>query len=68
MIDSLRLNHLNAGKKEYVLEIVKEYPDVFHLPKEPLTPTHLVQHKIHTMDKVPMHIRPYRFSPVQKEE
>ena len=64
----MELDHLNQEEKEHVIEIVQEFPDSFYLPGEPLTSTHLVQHKIHTKDEIPINTRPYRFSPAQKEE
>ena len=54
--------------EDHVLEIVREFPNNCYLPGEPLTPTHLVQHKIHTLDDVPINTRPYQFSPSQREE
>ena len=68
VIKNLRLDHLNPEEKDHVLEIVREFPDNFYIPGEPLTPTHLVQHKIHTLDDVPINTRRYRFSPSQREE
>ena len=68
VIKHIRLDHLNPEEKEHALEIIREFPDNFYLPEEPLTPTHLVQHKIHILDDVPINTRPYRFSPSQREE
>ena len=68
MIDKLRLNHLNQEEKEHVIKIAQEFPDSFYLPGEPLISTHLVQHKIHTTDEIPINTHPYRFSRAQKEE
>ena len=64
----LRLDHLNPEEKEHVLEIIRDFPDNFYLPGESLTPAHLVRHRIHTLDDVPINTRPYRFSPSQREE
>ena len=61
VIDKLQLDHLSQEEKEHVIEIVREFPDSFYLPGEPLTSTHLVQHKIHTTDEIPIKPRPYRF-------
>ena len=68
VIKNLCLDHLNMEEKDHVLDIFKEIPENFYLPGEPLTPTHLVQQKIHTLDNVPINTRPYRFSPSQREE
>ena len=68
VIKNLRLDYLNPEEKDHVLEIDREFPDNFYLPGEPLTPTYLVKHKIHTLDDVPINTRPYRFSPSQREE
>ena len=65
---SLHLNHSNQEEKDHLLEIVREYPGSFYLPGKPLIPTHSVQHNIHTMDKVSINIRLYRFSFSRKEE
>ena len=62
VIKNLRLDHLNPEEKDHVLEIVREFPDNFYLPGEPLTPTYLLQHKIHTLDDMLfINSRPYRF-------
>ena len=61
VIKHLRLDHLNPEEKEHVLEIIREFPDNFYL-LEPLTPTHLVQHKIHTLDDVPINTSPHNKS------
>ena len=66
-IKNLRLDHLNPEEKDHVLKIVRKFSDNLYLPGEPLTPTHLVQHKIHTLDDVPINTRPYRFSPSQRK-
>ena len=68
VIKNLRLGHLNPEEKDHVLDIVRDFPDKFYLPGEPLTPTYLVKHKIHTLDDVPINTRPYRFLPSQREE
>ena len=62
VIKHLGLDHLNPEEKEHVLEIIREFPDNFHLSGESLTPTHLVQHKIHTLGNVLINTRPYRFT------
>ena len=68
VIKNLRLNHLNPEEKNHVLEIFREFPDHFYLPGEPLTPTQLTQHKIHTLDDILINSRPYRFPPSQRKE
>ena len=68
VIDKLQLDHLNQEEKEHVIEIVREFPDSFYLPGEPLTSTHLVQHKIYTIEEIPINTCTYRFSPALKEE
>ncbi|XP_051153378.1 uncharacterized protein LOC127287824 [Leptopilina boulardi] len=68
IINNLRLDHLNAEEQEHVKDIVREFPESFHLTGEPLNPTNKVKHKIITIDEIPIHTRPYRFSPAQKEE
>ena len=68
VLKNFRSDHSNPEEKDHVLEIVREFPDNFYLPGEPLTPTHLVQYKIHTLDDVPVNTRPYRFSASQREE
>ena len=54
VIQNLRFYHLNPEDNELVLEIVSEFPDKFYPLGEPLTPSYLVQHKIHTLDDVPL--------------
>ena len=65
---SLRLDYLNQEGDNHVVKTVRDFPDTFYLPGEPLTPVHLIQHKNHTLDGEPINTRPYRFSPSLKEE
>lgn len=66
--ESLRLDHLNSEEREHVLELIKEYPHLFHLPGDKLPATTEIKHTIPTTDDIPVTIRQYRFPPAHKEE
>ena len=51
IIDSLRLHHLNEEEKRHVIEIISDYPRLFHLPGDKLPATDVFQHVIHTTDE-----------------
>ena len=68
VIDSLRLDHLNDEEKTSVLEIIKDYPDIFHLPGDHLTATNVFQHSIETTDETPVYVKKYRYPPAHKDE
>lgn len=68
IVKSLRLDHLNSEEKENVLNLVKLYHDRFYLPDEYLGKTHVLHHKIITIDESPVNTKQYRFPPVNREE
>jgi len=54
ILELLRLDHLSASKKEYVINIVRLHSDRFYILGEYLNKTNLQTHKIVTTDDLPM--------------
>ena len=44
------MSYLSPEEKEYVFHWAEDYADIFHLNGEKLTSTHLIQHRIPTID------------------
>lgn len=66
--ETLNLNHLSSEEMKSVLELIQDFPDIFHLPNEPLPATNVCKHKIPTTDNQPINARQYHFPPIHKEE
>lgn len=64
----IRTQHLNTEEKEYLIDLCKEYNDIFANENEPLTSTNVVKHKIRTTDEIPIHSKLYRYPYIHKEE
>ena len=50
VIRALHMSHLSLEEKEYVFHCAEDYASIFHLNGEKLTSTHLIQHRIPTID------------------
>ena len=50
VIQSLHVSHLSPEEKDYVFSWAEDYADIFYLNNEKLTSTHLIQHRIPTID------------------
>ena len=59
---------MNDEEVSHLIDLVEEFPEVFHLPGDNLQATPNIKHKIPTDDDVPIDTRQYRFPPVHKEE
>lgn len=68
LINNLRLSHLNHEEKSKLMEILKDYNDVFHFKDEALSTSSGVEHKIRTTDDIPVHQKNYRYPFCHKEE
>lgn len=65
----IRTEHLNKEERKTLLELCREYNDVFHLEGETLTHTTKIEHEITTrIDSAPVNIRPYRLPERHKNE
>ena len=64
----LRFEHRSSEERSSVLEIINNYPDIFHPQNEHLPATNIAVHKIPTTDEQPINTRQYRFPPIHKEE
>lgn len=64
----LRLEHLNTEEINVFKRLCKQFPNIFYKEGDKLTFTNIVKHNITTTDEVPVHKRPFRYSPSEKTE
>jgi len=64
----LRLELLDTQEKRSVITFISDSQDRFHIPREKVTATHVLQHRIPTTDDRPINTRQYRFPQIHKEE
>ena len=63
----LNLEGLNQPEIDSVMKLVSQFPCQFHLPKDKLSQTSKITHKIPTTDDIPINVRQYRYSPHLRE-
>lgn len=68
LMQNIRLNHLNQEEGNSILDICKDYNDIFHLPQDILTTTTTLKHEIPTTSDVPIHTKTYRYPKVHESE
>lgn len=66
--DFLRLDHLHGEEKEYVVNLVQENKEIFHLPGQHLPGTDVVMHRIPTTSDEPINTRQYKYPHALKDE
>lgn len=67
-LSKLRLDHLNTEERKSILNLCKEYSDIFYNEDMPLTFTSKVKHNIKTTDEIPVYTKSYRYPFVHREE
>lgn len=68
VLSRLRTEHMNVEERANLLNLCKEYSDVFYLEGEPLTFTSKIKHRIRTTDEIPVHSKTYRYPYVHRQE
>lgn len=68
VMEMLRLEHLNAEELSHVEGLIEKNSDCFHLPDEKLNHTNVLEHRIPTINEIPIHTRQYRFPVIHKDE
>ncbi|XP_033362977.1 uncharacterized protein LOC117241106 [Bombus vosnesenskii] len=64
----LRLEHLNEEEKENVKKLIRNNQDRFHIPRDTLEATEVLEHRIITTDNIPINTKQYRYPPIHREE
>ncbi|KAL7292734.1 hypothetical protein TKK_0013856 [Trichogramma kaykai] len=59
VLEALNLDEENSHDE--IINLIKEYEDVFHLKGEKLGTTDVIEHAIYTKDNAPVNAKPYRF-------
>ncbi|CAB0013283.1 unnamed protein product, partial [Nesidiocoris tenuis] len=67
-LNKIRTDHMNAEERHKILNLVKEYKDVFHCDGNILSCTDKVSHQIRTTDEIPVYTRNYRYPEALKGE
>ncbi|KAK9752250.1 hypothetical protein QE152_g4427 [Popillia japonica] len=68
VLNKLRLNHLNKEETKVIKDLCLQYKDVCYDERLPLTFTNHVKHRLNMKEETPVYLRPYRKTPLQKEE
>lgn len=65
----MRYTHREPALTGMKLKILcQKFPKLFHQEGKNLTFINLVKHKIQTTDEIPLHTKPFRNSPVERQE
>ncbi|KAL7295333.1 hypothetical protein TKK_0011364 [Trichogramma kaykai] len=59
VLEALNLDKENS--RDEIINLIKEYENVFHLKGEKLGTTDVIEHAIYTKDNAPVNAKPYRF-------
>lgn len=62
------MNHLNIDERNNVTTLIRNHHERFHLPVEQLSSTHILRHRIPTVDGYPINTKQYRFPQIHKTE
>ena len=68
LFEKLRLNHLNLEERNWLLKIIANNQNCFHLEGDKLTFTSAIKHEIKTKDEIPVHTKSYRYPHCHKQE
>uniref|UniRef100_A0ABD2WX54 RNA-directed DNA polymerase n=1 Tax=Trichogramma kaykai TaxID=54128 RepID=A0ABD2WX54_9HYME len=68
LLKALRIEYNQSKELNKIIDLIREYADIFHLKGETLGATHIIEHAIHTKDDAPINARPYRFPAALREE
>lgn len=64
----LRTEHMNSEEKNSIIQLCKNFKDIFFYEDTKLTFTNQVKHKINTTDEIPVHSKTYRYPYIHKPE
>ena len=65
---NIKVKEMNEEEQKIILNLLKEYSDIFHSDDQPLTFSSKIKHKIITKDEIPTHTKSYRFPNIHKPE
>ncbi|XP_049306295.1 retrovirus-related Pol polyprotein from transposon 297 isoform X2 [Bactrocera dorsalis] len=68
LADQIRIGHLNPEERSQLLQIIKEYRNIFYQENEGLSFTSAIKHRIRTTNNIPIFSKSYRYPYVHKEE
>ena len=67
--ESINFNHLNFEEKDQILNLCREYNEIFYLPGDILSFTDAIKHTIPLLENSPIvHVKPYRLPIHQRNE
>lgn len=68
VLSRLRTHHLNEEEACNLMNLCREYSDVFYVEGEQLTFTNQIKHAINTTDEIPVYSKTYRYPYIHREE
>lgn len=67
-LSQIRTDHMNSEERKAILDLLREYSDIFHIKGNTLTFTNKIKHRIRTQDEIPVYTRTYRYPEVHRKE
>lgn len=65
---SIRMNHLNVEERKALINLGKNFEDIFFKEGETLTFSNQIKHRVKTSDDIPIFTKSYRYPYIHKEE
>lgn len=67
-LSKIRTDHMNPEEKDSIINLLREYSDIFHIEGKQLTFTSKIKHHIRTTDEIPIHTKSYRYPQIHRAE
>lgn len=67
-LSKIRTEHMSSEERKAIINLIKEYADIFHVEGNDLTFTNQIKHVIRTKDELPIYTRSYKYPEVYKKE
>lgn len=68
VMNKIKTDHMNSEEKAAVINLIKQYTDIFYQEGQNLTFTSNIKHKIRTTDEIPVYTKTYRYPQIHREE
>ena len=67
-LSKIRTDHMNPEEKDSIINLLRDYSDIFHIEGKQLTFTSKIKHHIRTTDEIPIHTKSYRYPQIHRAE
>ncbi|CAG9128375.1 unnamed protein product [Plutella xylostella] len=68
VVNQIRTDHMNSEEKRNILNICKDFKDIFHIDGDTFSFSNTIKHAIDTGDSPPVYTKNYRYPQVHKAE